>query len=215
MAAVSSDPHQWLLGFYAELRSHHAFATVRSLLAVATLTASLSVIGGVPIDAQSAPVRRYSNNGLAVDLPGDWQATPNSSRGDVTFRSATTGGEITFLVWLPLWARNYDVDAFEDFVTEWSFGGRGLRDVKRWKVSGFDAFSFSAREVLSYRGQGVTRVTRETWIGVPEPKTRLGTVFRFFFTGLEASGPEWETMLKAYEHMLASMRLDPVALHMY
>src|SRR5689334_14724902 len=90
--------------------------TVRSLLAVAMLTASLSVIGGVPIDAQSAPVRRYSGNGLTVDLPGDWQATPDSSRGNVTFQSATAPGEISFLVWLPLSARSYVVGSFEDFV---------------------------------------------------------------------------------------------------
>jgi hypothetical protein len=185
--------------------------TVRHQLAVATLIASLGVMAGISIEAQSTPVRRYSGGGLAIDLPGDWQLVPDSDRWDLTFRSAASRGEIIFIVWLPLRDRDY-LGSFESFVKEKLEGVQGLQGVKRLRVSGFDALSFSEREVLTYRGQRVTRETRETWIGVPEPGKARGTVFRFFTT-VEPSDPRREAVLMAYEHMLASMRIDPVTLH--
>jgi len=81
--------------------------------------------------------------------------------------------------------------------------------VKRLKVSGLDAVSFSSPREKIFGGKGGE--IREIWIGVPEGDT-FGTVFRFF-TVVELSGPRREAVLIAYEHMLTSMRIDPVKLH--
>jgi hypothetical protein len=183
---------------------------VRSRLVVATLIASLGLMAGVPVETQLSPVRRYSDGGLEIDLPGDWQLAFEDADGGLTFRSAAARGEIVFIVWLPLRQRGY-LGSFESFVKEKLPNVQGRRDVKRLQVSGLDALSLSERQVDLYRGQRVTVETRETWIGVPDG-TAGGTVFRFFTT-VEVSGPRREAVLMAYEHMLASMRIDPVALH--
>jgi hypothetical protein len=83
--------------------------------------------------------------------------------------------------------------------------------VRRFKVSGLDAISFSERQVNHDRGQRVTAEIRETWIGVPDGVTG-GTVFSFS-TVVDLSGPKREAALNAYDRMLASMQIDPVALH--
>ena len=85
--------------------------------------------------------------------------------------------------------------------------------MNRLKVSGLDAVSFSSRRENIFGGKGGE--IRETWIGVPEEDSGpFGTVFRFF-TVVEPSGPRREAVLIAYEHMLTSMRIDPVKLHQH
>jgi hypothetical protein len=161
-------------------------------------------------EPQSTPGRKYSQAGLEIDLPGDWQAVSTSDPWELIFRSAATGAEIAFDVWLPLRDRHY-LDSFERFAKRELRWVQGLRDVKWLKVSGLDAVSFSAEDVHPYRGQRVKIETRQTWIGVPDGDTG-GTVFRLFMT-FAASGPGREADLSAYERMLASMRIDPVKLH--
>ena len=185
----------------------------RSLAAVTLIGALASTGADVPTEPQGSPARRYSHGGLEIDLPGDWQPVPGDSgpwRGGLSFRSAATDGEIVFIVWLPHRERNY-WGSFESFVKErLQNHPERRRSLKRLKVSGLDAVSFS-KPGVTYRGQQVTIETRETWIGVPEENT-MGTVFRFFTT-VEPSGPRREAVLIAYERMLTSMRIDPVKIH--
>ena len=171
-----------------------------------TLVACMGVAVVVPGEAQSTSVRRYSQGGLELDLPGDWQLAHTDGRWNVVFRSAATGGEIAFNIWQPLRDRNY-WRSLEDFVTDHLHSVKGRTDVKRFKVSGLDAIGFSERKV----DQPVTFEIRDTWIGVPDGTTG-GTVFSFS-TVVDFSGPQREANLSAYERMLSSMRIDPVALH--
>ena len=187
-------------------------------LAAVTLIGALASTGAVaPTEPQESPARRYSQGGLEFDLPGDWQPVPNfdSDPWHLTFRSAATPGEITFIVWLPLRDRSYFLGSFESFVKEKFRNLPRRRGVKRLKVSGLDAVSFSLRRENIFGGKGGE--IRETWIGVPEEDTfgsPFGTVFRFF-TVVEPSGPRREAELIAYERMLTSMRIDPVKLHQH
>jgi hypothetical protein len=155
----------------------------------------------VPAEPQTDAPRRYSQDGLEMDLPGDWQAVAEDyDAWNRTFRSAATRGEVNFIVWLPLNARNY-LGSFESFVKEWLPKFEGRRDVKRLRVSGLEAVRFSELE------------RRETWIGVPDPDAQhMGTVFSFSTT-VQPSEPGGKADLIAYERMLASMRIDPVLLH--
>ena len=134
------------------------------VFAVATIIASHAVV--VLTEPQTDAARRYSQDGLEMDLPGDWQLVVEGySPWKRTFRSAATRGEITLIVWLPINARGY-LGSFESFLKEWLPKIEGRRDVKRLRVSGLEAVSFSALE------------GRETWIGVPEGE-HMGTVFGF------------------------------------
>jgi hypothetical protein len=181
-------------------------------LAAVTLIGALASTGAVaPTEPQESPARRYSQGGLEFDLPGDWQLVSDSDPWDLTFRSATTPGEIVFIVRLPLSDRSY-FGSFESFAKRQLRKVEGLRDVKRLKVSGLDAVSFSTRPVNMSSGRSVKVEIRETWIGVPEEYSPSGTVFRFY-TRVEESGPRREATLIAYEHMLTAMRIDPVKLH--
>jgi hypothetical protein len=176
---------------------------------VATLIAGLGVVA-VPSEPQSTSGRRYSQGGLELDLPGDWQLAHADGWWNLVFRSAATGGEIVFNIWQPVRDSNYS-GSLESFVADHLHIAKGRRDVRRFTVSGLDAISFSERQVNHHRGQQVTTEIRETWIGVPDGATG-GTVFSFS-TVVELSGPTRDAQLKAYERMLASMRIDPVALH--
>ena len=190
-------------------RSTRPGSHLPSGLAVAMLIACLGVVAAEP-GAQSTSVRRYSQGGLELDLPGDWQLGHADGWWNLVFRSATTGGEIVFSIWQPVSASNY-WGSLESFVADHLHVVKGRTDVRRFKVAGLDAISFSERQVNHYRGQQVTTEIRETWIGVPDRATG-GTVFSFS-TVVEPSGPKRDAQLKAYERMLASMRIDPVALH--
>ena len=173
------------------------------------LIACLGVVAAEP-GAQSTSVGRYSQGGLELDLPGDWQLAHDDGWWNLVFRSAATGGEIAFNIWQPVRDSNY-WGSLDSFVADHPDVVKARRDVRRFKVSGLDAISFSERQVNHDRGQQVTAEIRETWIGVPDGATG-GTVFSFS-TIVELSGPKREADLKAYERMLASMRIDPVALH--
>ena len=72
----------------------------------------------------------------------------------LTFRSAATPGEITFIVWLPLRDRSYFLGSFESFVKEKFQNLPRRRGVKRLKVSGLDAVSFSLRRENIFGGRG-------------------------------------------------------------
>ena len=180
-------------------------------LAAVTLIGALGSTGAVvPTEPQGSPARRYSQGGLEIDLPGDWQLVSDSDPWNLTFRSAATPGEIVFIVRLPLSDRSY-FGSFESFAKRQLRKVEGLRDVKHLKVSGLDAVSFSQRRAAMFRPRLRIEI-RETWIGVPEEDTSTGTVFRFYTT-VEPSGPRREAALIAYERMLTSMRIDPVKLH--
>jgi hypothetical protein len=185
-------------------------AHLSSGVSVAALIAWLGIMAAAPSEPQSTSVRRYSQGGLDLDLPGDWQLAHADGWWNLVFRSATTGGEIVFSIWQPVSASNY-WGSLESFVADHLHTVKGRTDVRRLKVSGLDAISFSERQVNEYRGRRVTAQIRETWIGVPDG-AKGGTVFSFS-TVVELSGPKREAELKAYERMLASMRIDPVALH--
>ena len=179
------------------------------VFAVATIIAGHAAV--VLTEPQMDAARRYSQDGLEMDLPGDWQ--PVAERYDPwsrTFRSAATGGEIDFIVWLPLNARSY-LGSFEGFVKEHLPNIEGRRDVKRLRVGGLEAIRYSKRHFSVYRGERVALEDRETWIGVPDGENR-GTVVRFVMT-VGPSEPGREAILQAYDKMLASMRIDPVILH--
>ena len=190
-------------------RSTRPGSHLPSGLAVAMLIACLGVVAAVP-SAQSASVRRYAQGGLELDLPGDWQLAHDDGWWNLVFRSSATGGEIAFNIWQPVRASNY-WGSLESFVADHLDIGKRRRDVKHFKVSGLDAISFSEQHVNHDRGQWVTAEIRETWIGVPDGGTG-GTVF-IFSTVVDLSGAKREAALNAYERMLASMRIDPVALH--
>jgi len=179
-------------------------------LAAVTLIGALGSTGAVvPTEPQSPPGRQYSHGGLEIDLPGDWQLVSDSEPWYLTFRSATTPGDIVFIVRLPFSDRSY-FGSFESFAKRQLRKVKGLRDVKHLKVSGLDAVSFSQLRDAMFR-PGLRIEIRETWIGVPDGPTS-GTVFRFY-TSVEPSGPQREAKLIVYERMLASMRIDPETIH--
>lgn len=181
-------------------------------LALAALIAVATTLAAASLEAQPS-TDRFFDGGLEIDLPGDWRHVLDGGAAapwDLTFRSEATKGKITFIVWLPQRERGY-IGSLESFVKEKLWNDQWRRTLKRRKVSGLDAVSFSERSTDPYPGKRVTVETHETWIGVPELKDR-GTVFRFFTT-VDASGPNRQAILTAYEHMLASMRIDPVKLH--
>jgi hypothetical protein len=185
----------------------------RALAAVTLIGALASTGAVVPTEPQGSPTRRYSQGGLEIDLPGDWQPVPgpdSDAWNGLTLGSAATRGAVVFIVWLPLRDRSYFLGSFESFVKEKFQNLPRRRGVKRLKVSGLDAVSFSLRRDDMNRGGRVE--LHETWIGVPEEDSLFGTVFRFF-TVVEPSGPRREAELIAYERMLTSMRIDPVKLH--
>ena len=64
--------------------------------------------------------------------------------------------------------------------------------MKRLRVSGLDAVSFSRQRVWPYRGQWVTSLA---------------------FSRPSSRDPRREAKLRVYDRMLASMRIDPVILH--
>ena len=177
--------------------------TLRCTLAVAALVACLGSAGTVVLaEPQTAP-RRYSQDGLEIDLPGDWQPVADDSDPSYrVFRSAATGGEIIFTGWVPPSSRGY-LGSFEHFIKEELPKVQGRRDVKRLRISGLDAVRFSAHETFS----GLE--LRDTWIGIPDWENH-GEAFRFY-TAVRRSSPEGEAELIAYERMLASMRIDHVA----
>jgi hypothetical protein len=182
---------------FAFFGAHALTATLRCTLAVIAFVACLGSAGTVVLTEPQTAARRYSQDGLEMDLPGDWQPVAERyNPWDRTFRSAATGGEITFSVWLPLNRRGY-LGSFDSFIKEWLPKFEERRNVKRLRVSGLEALSFS---------EGTHR---ETWIGVPE-RENSGTVFRFHTT-VQPSDPGSEAELMAYERMLASMRIDAVA----
>ena len=171
------------------------------VLAVVTIIVGHAVVFTEP----QTEARRYSQDGLEMDLPGDWQlVTDRYDAWGRTFRSAAAGGEVDFIVWLPLNASGY-FGSFERFIKEELSTVEGRRDVKRLRVSGLEAVGFSTPPRVW------TLERRETWIGVPDWENH-GTVFRFLTT-VEPSGPRRQAQLMDYERMLASMKIDPVILH--
>jgi hypothetical protein len=178
---------------------------------IATLIACIGSAGTALAKPQTDTPRRYSQDGLEMDLPGDWQLVAEAyDPWGRTFRSAATGGEIDFIIWLPLNARSY-LGSFEGFVKEHLPNVQGRSDVKRLRVSGLQAIRYSQRRVWPYRDQWVRLEDHETWIGIPDGENR-GTVVRFITT-VEPSQPGRKAILQAYDKMLASMRIDPVILH--
>ena len=105
-------------------------------------------------------------------------------------------------MWRPLSARGY-LGSFERFIKDELPKVQGRRDVKRLRISGLDAVTFLEHD--TFLGLDV----RETWIGIPDSENH-GEAFRFY-TAVRRSNPEAEAELAAYERMLTSMRIDPVA----
>lgn len=177
-------------------------ATLRRTFAAVAFVACLGSAGTVVLtEPQTAP-RRYSQDGLEIELPGDWQPVVEDSDPSYRrFRSAAIGGEITFIGWVPISAGGY-LGSFERFIKDELPKVQGRRDVKRLRISGLDAVSFSAHD--TFLGLEV----RETWIGIPDRENH-GEAFRFY-TAVRPSNPEGEAELIAYERMLTSMRIDPV-----
>ena len=107
------------------------------VFAVATLIANHAVV--VLTEPQTDAARRYSQDGLEMDLPGDWQlVTEGYEPWGRTFRSAATGGEVDFIVMLPINASSY-LGSLERFLKEHLPNVEGRRDVKRLRVSGLEA----------------------------------------------------------------------------
>ena len=121
------------------------------VFAVTTIIAGDAAL--VLTEPQTDAARHYSQDGLQMDLPGDWQlVTEGYDPWGRTFQSAATGGMVEFTVWLPLNSRTY-LGSLERFVKREFVNGERPQDVKRLKVGGLEAVNFLQPRLSVYRGQ--------------------------------------------------------------
>jgi hypothetical protein len=147
------------------------------------------------ISSQTAARRRYSRDGLTLEVPPDWAALPDNPWA---IRAQSVPGTAVFGRVQPVRSSWYA--DFDEWTTDWLARSRaayGPLKFTRRKVSGFDALTY-------WHSNTESRNRRDTWIAVPDlAAKRGGSVYSFSLIGASDPG-----ILAVYERMLSSMRLD-------